>query len=235
VDSYVQNHLNVWHVVIENPQFSDNHYEFSGTFARAAILADPLKYLRMTADLALTRNADIDRPLLHVSPSGPFRIELNGLARATALRYAIYWLLPTFAILWAVLPFTSRRKQSLDALGPVAILALYGTLIIAFGGFDEFGRYHTVFLPATAILTGGTLLLNLHIANRAAGLWRALAAALVVAEVAAAMALALNQSVGISLLLTAVLIVLQATLLWFVFRAGTIDIGERTAPAPVPR
>jgi hypothetical protein len=49
------------------------------------------------------------------------------------------------------------------------------------------------------------------------------------------MGLALNQSFGISLLLTAVLIVLQATLLWFVFRAGTIDIGERTAPAPVPR
>jgi hypothetical protein len=226
VDQYVHVlQLNVWHVVIENPSFSANHYELSGSLGRAAILADPLKYINLSTELVLTRNADVDLPLLHVVSGGPFRLELAGLARYTVGRYAFYWLLPAFALWWAVFPLLSRRKHALDSLGPIAVLALYGTVIIGFAGFDEYGRYHTVFLPATNIVVWGTLLLNVVAARKPLlGLW---SASLVTAEIAWVILLATVPSIQLALAVTAATLLLQGALFWFAF--GRADPTARSA------
>ncbi len=226
VDNYVHIlQLNVWHVVIENPAFSANHYELSGSVGRAAILADPLKYIQLSTELVLTRNADVDLPLLHVVSDGPFRLELVALAHYTVDRYAFYWLLPAFALWWALFPLLSRRKQPLDSLGPIAVLALYGTTIIGFAGFDEYGRYHTVFLPATNIVVWGTLLLNVVAARKPLlGLW---SASLVTAEIAWVILLATVPSIQLALAVTLATLLLQGALFWFAF--GRAEPTARSA------
>lgn len=232
VDQYVNvSHLNVWHVVTENPAFAADHYQLSGAFGRTVLLADPLKYARYSLDIAFTHNADVDRPLLHLAPNGPFRLELSGLAHYTAFRYSFYWLLPAFALLWAFLPLLSRRSRSLDVLGPVAAVALYGTLIVSFGGFDEYGRYHMVYLPAINLLVWGTLLLNVVIAGRASAVLGPLAPALVIGEIAAVIVLTMAPSVGLSVLLTIVAAVLQGLLAWF----GLAEPVPAARPSPEPQ
>jgi hypothetical protein len=218
VDQYIHvKQLNVWHVVIENPSFSANHYELSGALGRAAILADPLKFLRLSTEQVFMRNTDVDTPLLHVVPDGPFRLELNGLGHYTVGRYAFYWLLPAFALWWAVFPLLSRRKQPLDSLGPIALLALYGTVIIGFGAFDEYGRYHTVFLPATNMLVWGTLLLNVVAARRAMSVLGVWCATIVIAEIACVVVLGMSPSFGLALAVTAGALLCQGALFWFAF------------------
>ncbi|HEY1421323.1 MAG TPA: hypothetical protein VGG90_11535 [Candidatus Dormibacteraeota bacterium] len=228
VDQYVNvTHLNVWHLITEHPEFAANHYALSGDLSRAAILADPVKFVRLSIGLALTHNADVDEPLLHVSTSGAFRLPLRALAHYTSARYAAFWLLPALAVLWVLYPlvFSFRRAPTPtlppagrgsfpDAMGPVALVALYGVLVIAFGGFDEYGRYHTVFLPASMIVVWGTLLFNVEIASQVPNRLGALTAALVVIELAAIVLLAREPGAGLAAVVSAVVLAAQGTLLW---------------------
>ena len=232
VDQYIHvKQLNVWHVVIEVPAFSANHYELSGALGRSAILADPLKYLDLSTQLVFMRNTDVDTPLLHVVRDGPFRLELNGLAHYTVGRYAFYWLLPGFALFWALFPLLSRRRQTLDSLGPIAVLALYGTVIIGFAGFDEYGRYHTVFLPATNVIVWGSLLLNVVAARRAMsvlGLW---CATLTAAEVICVIVLATSPSFGVAVVVNVGALLFQGALFWFAFVRTPLESSGAPATA----
>lgn len=223
IDGYVNGtHLNVWHVVTENPAFAADHYALSGEFGRAVILRDPVKFMRLSLQLALTQNASVDEPLLHVM-SGPTRLPLRALAHYTAARYAAFWLLPAFAVMWALYPLVATSRRGLERMGPVAIVALYGTLIVAFGGFDEYGRYHTVFLPASTVLVWGTLLLNVELAARGSGSTGPLVAAVTALELLLIVILALVQSAEMAAIASVVVIVAQAWVL------------NRSLPAAVPR
>jgi hypothetical protein len=195
VDRYVNvTHLNVWHIVTENPSFASDHYALSGAFGRAVILNDPVKFVGLSTRIALTENADVDAPLLHIVRDGPFNLPLRALGRYTAARYAANWLLPALALVWVLFPLIHRRPHALESIGPVALVALYGTAIIAFGGFDEYGRYHTVFIPATVIVIWGTLLLNVEIAARAKRWLGPATAGLVASELLAIVVLAVFPS-----------------------------------------
>jgi hypothetical protein len=235
VDRYVNvTHLNVWHVVTENPDFATDHYQLSGAFGRAVVMADPVRYAKLSLEIAFTHNADVDRPLLHIAAGGPLRLELSGLAKYTQARYSFYWLLPAFGLLWLVLPLLRRRESSLDALGPVAAVVTYGALIVAFGGFDEYGRYHTVYLPASNLLVWGTLLLNVVIASRASVRLQVSVPALVLVELVAVVVLATAPSFLLSVAISLVIAILQGIVIWL----GTADESLEASPPraqPAPR
>ena len=181
-------------------------------------------------------NADVDTPLLHVAPGGPFAVGLNGLAHLTLARYAVYWLLPVFALLWAVFPLVSTRRHSLERMGPIALLALYGVVIVAAGGFDEYGRYHTVYLSATSVLVLGTLLFNLEIANRATPALGVLTAGLLIVEISlVVLLLKVPIVVQATPLVLAAVLLGQSSLLWFIFSRQKHTLAWETKIAPVSR
>jgi hypothetical protein len=221
VDRYVNVlHLNVWHVVTENPSFASDHYALAGAFGRAVILRDPVKFAGLSARLALTENADVDEPLLHVAADGTFRLPLRALAHYTSARYAADWLLPALAVLWFLFPLVYRRPHALEAMGPVALVALYGTVIIAVGGFDEFGRYHTVFIPAVVLLVWGTLLLNVEIAAQAKNRLGPATAGLIAAELVAFVAMAIYPRASLAAILCLVVLCAQGGVVWLSLRAA---------------
>lgn len=223
VDQYVnKTHLNVWHVVTENPEFAANHYALSGAFGRAVIMRDPLRFASLSLGVALTENASVDEPLLHVT-TGPTRLPLRALAHYTSARYAGFWLLPALALVWAVFPLFVKSARGVDRMAPIALVALYGTLIVAFGGFDEYGRYHTVFLPASTLIVWGTLLLNVELAARAPTAIGAQIAVVTALEVAAMVLLTLAPSAGFAAIAT------------IVITAGQAWVLSRSLPAAVPR
>ena len=164
VDAYARAGRSAWDVVDEHPEFRRDHYELAGSFGRAVILEDPLTFLGNSLEVALVRTADYNPQFAPISPAGTFGAGLTLLEQATKLRYQLYFLAPALSILWLVAPLARRSPSSLDGLGLVALIAVYGTAITALGGFDEFGRYHSVFLPEIAILVWGTLALNLELA-----------------------------------------------------------------------
>jgi hypothetical protein len=99
-------------------------------------------------------------------------------------------------------------------MGPIALVALYGTLIIAFGGFDEYGRYHTVFLPASMIVVWGTLLFNVEIASQVSSRLGAMTAGLVVLELASIVLLTRVPGAGLAAAVSLVVLAAQGALLW---------------------
>src|SRR5206468_4104013 len=230
VDRYVNvTHLNVWHVVTENPEFATDHYALAGAFGRAIVLADPGRYLVRSLDVALTHNTDVDRPLLHLAPQGPLRLPLAALARYTEARYAFYRLLAAFTLVWALFPLLSRRKSPLDVLGPVAAMTGYGMLIIGLGGFDEYGRYHTVYLPASNLLVWGTLLLNVVLANRARASVRPSLPALVLLEIVAVVLLTAAPGFALSGVVTIVVALLQGVVMWLALTDEPLEARQLQA------
>ncbi len=231
VDSYATRGLSPWVVVNAHPDLAQNHYELAGSFARAVIIRDPLKFLQLSVDVAVAHSADFDPQFAQTARNARFGEGLLVLKYVTSARYFVMFLIPVFGLVWLAAPLVRRRGDTLDALGPVALLVLYGTLITALGGFDEYGRYHVVFLASSVALTWGTLGFNAHIAWTSFKTQRMLAAAaevLIAAELVISRVLPLISQADAKLLLCGLLVLGQGTLMWYVLSRRRV--GGQTDP-----
>lgn len=165
VDEYVTAGKSVWTLVDDHPELAKDHYGVAGGFARAVILRDPFKFAHLSLDIAVARSADFDPQFAPVARGAPLDRPLRGLEFIASARYFVLYLAPMMSMLWLIVPLL-RRVGTLATLGPVALIALYGTGITALGGFDEYGRYHVVFLSTMVAIVWGTLGFNIQIAIR---------------------------------------------------------------------
>ena len=163
VDSYVAEGKSVWTLVGDHPELAANHYERAGAYARSVILRDPATFVGRSIEIAAIRSADFDPQFATVTRGAPFDRPLRATEFLASARYFVLYLVPALALLWLVVPFL-RSLDAFAGLGPVALVVLYGTLVTALGGFDEYGRYHVVFLPPALALTWGTLGFNVQLA-----------------------------------------------------------------------
>jgi len=163
VDAYVANGRSVWTLVGDHPELRDNHYGQIGAYARAVILRDPVRFAWLSVDIAVRRSADFDPQFATITRGAAFDKQLRLAEFLASARYFVLYLTPVLALMWLVVPFF-RPRDPLAALGPAALVVAYGTAITALGGFDEYGRYHVVFIPAVVALVWGTLGLNLQAA-----------------------------------------------------------------------
>lgn len=231
-----------WDVVGDHPEFAKDHYAAAGAFARSVITRDPLRFARMSIDDALLQSATFDPQFATITREGPLAHVLQALEVAAGARYFVLFLVPVTGLVWLIVPLARRRADALDGLGPVALVALYGTSITALGGFDEFGRYHVVFITASVALVWGTLGLNAQIAwsafstNRLIGLG---AVALLMVELAASArgrrpgseVLWFIAQPDFRLVLATTLVVAQGVLLRLAFSAKVLALPPRPEPA----
>lgn len=223
VDSYVDQGKSVWTLVGDHPELARDHYATAGAYARAVILRDPVRYARLSLDLALTRSADFNPQFAAVTRGSTLDRPLRWVEFVASARYFVLYLVPVLSILWLVLAFF--RRDSLRAVGVVALVCAYGTAITALGGFDEFGRYHVVFIPASVALTWGTLGLAAQIAIRGFAERRsALAIAATVAILVLLVGAELVPFVApVRFVLEAALLLVVSGLLWWAWRGAGVS------------
>jgi hypothetical protein len=234
IDSYPAGSRSAWVLVVDHPSLERNHYELAGTFARAVITRDPLKYLQMSVEVAIAHTAEFDPQFATTTRGAPFDKGLLVLKYMASARYFVFSLIPAVGLVWLVAPLLRRRGDVLDALGPVALIVLYGTLITALGGFFEYGRYHIVFLASSVALTWGTLGFNAHVAWTSLKTQRTLARAaevLIAAELIVGKVLPLISQPGVQLLLCGLLVLGQGTLIWFLMSRHRIGSQLVAVPA----
>lgn len=150
--------LNPYTLVQQNPWLAQNHYELVGAYSRAIIEGHLGEYLAKSAPVAISSLSDFYFQS-QVDPRGPFGNPLIVLQLVARLLYKFNLLFPVCAVAWLFLLFWRRTAQlsSVQGMGALILLVLYGVMTTTIGGFASYPRYHTPFNPLLIILIWGSL------------------------------------------------------------------------------
>jgi hypothetical protein len=98
-----------------------------------------------------------------VDPQGPFGAPLFVMQIAFQNLYKLNVLCLLCAVAWIFLLFWRRtaRLRSVQAMGAMVLLVLYGLVLTTLGGYGSYMRLHTPFNPLLIVIIWGFLLAGL--------------------------------------------------------------------------
>lgn len=164
---------NPYSLFFQYPFLTKNHFALVGAYARAIIIHHPVEFLAKSAPLALSSSAqfvyyDSSSSLSltnfgkgsQVDLNGPFGTSLDWLQSFFVMIYGLNGLFPLCAVLWLLLLFWRRTAQlrSVQTMGIIAFLGLYGLIASTIDAYEDFTRLHTAFTPLWILVVWGSLL-----------------------------------------------------------------------------
>ncbi len=164
---------NPYSLFFQYPSLTKNHFALVGAYARAIILRHPVEFLAKSVPLALSSSDtftyyDVSNSLSltnfrkgsQVDLNGPFGTPLDWLQSFFVMIYGLNGLFPVCAILWLLLLLWRRTAQlrTVQTMGIIAFLGLYGLVASTIGAYEDFTRLHTAFIPLCTLVVWGTLL-----------------------------------------------------------------------------
>ena len=163
VDTYLARGINDPRYILDHePSLSRNHYALAGEYAKAIILRHPVEFLLKSVPLAfwsLTYWPYGTQGL----PTGRLGMPLLWLQSVFRSLYGWNQFFPVCAALWIFLLCWRRtaRLWSVQAMGVVVLLTLYGLIVTTLAGYQELTRYHVPFSPLLTLIVWGSLLIGL--------------------------------------------------------------------------
>jgi len=132
----------------------DNTY----AYAYAVIEHHLLEFLAKSLPIALTSLTEIDAAPL-IEPEKPFGRVLASLETSSRSLYGWNSLFPACAIIWIFLLFWRRTasRTTVQAMGALVLIALYGLCITTLAGYIDYDRLHTSFNPLLLLIIGCTI------------------------------------------------------------------------------
>ncbi len=160
VDVYLAHGVNDPRYILDNePSLERNHYALAGAYAQTIIEQHPVEFLAKSVPLALS-----SLPYFYyasqVALGGSFGTPLAWLQSVSSSLYGWNAFFPLCAAFWFLMLCWPRTAclRSVQAMGAIVLLTLYGLIITSLGGYQEYTRYHTPFNPLLIFVVWGTLL-----------------------------------------------------------------------------
>jgi hypothetical protein len=175
VDSYLARGIkNPYDILDHEPALTRNNFALVGAYAWAIIEHHPGEFLAKSVPLALSSLTILYA--IHksqVAPTGPFGTPL--LWSQSVFRTLHGWntYFPLCAGFWLLLLCwrQTRQLRSVQLMGAIVLLALYGLILTTLGGYNGYARLHTPFMPLLILVVWSTLLSGaLLIAQQGPGL-----------------------------------------------------------------
>jgi hypothetical protein len=180
VDTYLSHGIKSPYIILDRePSLTHNHYALAGEYGQAIITRHPGEFLAKSVSLAIESLTDFHIPyvfsslthsysLVQVDDRGTFGPLL--LWPQSVFGYLYGWNLcfPLCAVLWLLLLYRRRTRTlcSVQAMGAVVLLTIYGLILTTMGGIDGYTRLHTPFNPLLILLVWGTLLSGVQLIIR---------------------------------------------------------------------
>lgn len=152
--------MNPYDLLVQQPSLKNNHFALIGAYSQSIIERHPAEFLVKSVPVGLWS--------LHyfyyesqVDPRGPFGYLLLGLQVVFHMLYILNIGLPLCAVIWIFLLCWRRtaRLPSVQAVGVLLLLVLYGVALTTLGGYSSYTRFHTPFNPLLILVLWGGLLL----------------------------------------------------------------------------
>lgn len=146
-------------ILKQHPLLSRNHYALAAEFARATIERHPFEFLAKSVPVALLSLKAFYYESI-VSRQGPFGVPLLWMQSLYRLLYRLTITFPVFAGAWIYMLFWRRTAglRSVQAMGAIVLITLYGWIIVVLTGYDAYIRYYTPFYPLVILVIWGGLL-----------------------------------------------------------------------------
>lgn len=141
------------------PEVQADNWKLAGSYALAAAEADPIRYAKETARLAINssvnywtfREAESQEP---IDAAGPFVGPLHRVLRFSRSPQEIYPLFPLAALAWFALWLARRREREwqLDAMIILVFLGMYDVIVVSAGAYGEYPRLYAPIDPIKLIV-----------------------------------------------------------------------------------
>jgi len=149
-------------ILNQHPLLRSNHYALAGEYARSIIEHHPIEFLAKSVPVAVLSLKNFYYESL-VAPQGPFGGPLLWIQALYRLVYRFTISFPVFAGAWIFFLFWRRtaRLHSVQAMGVIVLITLYGWVVVTLSGYSGYIRYHTPFYPLLILIIWGGLLVAL--------------------------------------------------------------------------
>ncbi len=153
---------NPYDLLRQHPELKSNHFTLVGAYAWSIIERHPVEFLLKSVPVALFTwryfyyNSSAD-------PQGPFGGLLVLLQPVFHMLYRLNIGFPLCAGAWIFLLCWRRTAYlaSVQAMGVLVLLVLYGIVLTTLGGYDSYTRFYAPFDPLLILVLWGSLLYGL--------------------------------------------------------------------------
>ncbi len=154
--------INPYDLIRQHPELTNNHFALIGAYAQSVVAHHPGEFLAKSVPVGFFSlgyfyyDSEVD-------PQGPFARPLFGMEFVFHVLYKLNLGFPLFAGAWIFLLCWRRtaRLLSVQAMGVLLLLVLYGIVITTLGGYSSYTRFHTPFDPLLIVVFWGGLLAGL--------------------------------------------------------------------------
>src|SRR5437588_4028127 len=154
--------INPYDLLDQHPELKDTHFALVGAYAQSVIEHHPVEFLAKSVPV-LFSSLDYFYYESEVDPHGLLARPLFGMDFVFHVLYKLNLGFPLVAAAWIFLLCWRRttRLLSVQAMGVLLLVVLYGLAITTLGGYSSYIRFHTPFNPLLIVILWGSVLAGL--------------------------------------------------------------------------
>jgi len=154
--------INPYDLLEQHPELKDTHFALVGTYAQSIIEHHPVEFLAKSVPV-LFSSLDYFYYESEVDPHGLLARPLFGMDFVFHVLYKLNLGFPLVAAAWIFLLCWRRttRLLSVQAMGVLLLVVLYGIVMTTLGGYSSYIRFHTPFNPLLIVILWGSVLAGL--------------------------------------------------------------------------
>jgi len=154
--------INPYDLLDQHPELKDTHFALVGAYAQSVIEHHPVEFLAKSVPV-LFSSLDYFYYESEVDPHGLLARPLFGMDFVFHVLYKLNLGFPLVAAAWIFLLCWRRttRLLSVQAMGVLLLVVLYGIVMTTLGGYSSYIRFHTPFNPLLMVILWGGVLAGL--------------------------------------------------------------------------
>ena len=154
--------INPYDLLDQHPELKDTHFALVGAYAQSVIEHHPVEFLAKSVPV-LFSSLDYFYYESEVDPHGLLARPLFGMDFVFHVLYKLNLGFPLVAAAWIFLLCWRRttRLLSVQAMGILLLVVLYGIVMTTLGGYSSYIRFHTPFNPLLMVILWGGVLAGL--------------------------------------------------------------------------
>ena len=154
--------INPYDLIRQHPELTNNHFALIGAYAQSVIAHHPGEFLAKSVPV-LFSSLDYFYYESEVDPHGLLARPLFGMDFVFHVLYKLNLGFPLVAAAWIFLLCWRRttRLLSVQAMGILLLVVLYGIVMTTLGGYSSYIRFHTPFNPLLMVILWGGVLAGL--------------------------------------------------------------------------